>query len=89
MVKLTLALALLFALAGAYDDTWISPDKGLHIAGAALSTGGLYALARVCHVQHRPALWTALGVTAAACMGKEVYDWRWGKCERRTPNDEC
>jgi len=68
-MMLLLALALVAA-----PDPWMGRDKALHLGGSMFSTGGIYAGLRVCHVQPKPALWWAIGATAAACVGKEVAD---------------
>ena len=70
LVRLAVLLALPgVLLAGA------GVDKAYHFAGAAGVTGGIYALARVCRVEHRAALWTAVSCTVAGCMGWEARKW--------------
>jgi hypothetical protein len=54
-MKLILTLTLLASMALAAPGI----DKAYHVAGAASVTGGIYALERVCRIDHTTAIWTA------------------------------
>jgi putative lipoprotein len=73
---LLLALTLLSA---APKDPWFSQDKPIH---ATISFTTPFAvndmLVRVCKLDHTKSTAIALGLTAAACIGKEWLDCRKG-----------
>jgi uncharacterized protein YfiM (DUF2279 family) len=79
-MSLLLALALISA---GHKDPWFSKDKPIH---ATISFTAPFAvhdlLIDVCKVDHAKSTAIALGLTAAACIGKEWLDrrstgWSW------------
>ena len=82
MVRIAFPLALLFALAGAYPDTWTSADKIPHVFVSALGTTGGYLGLRYCGVAAGPALGWSMAGMGALCVGKEIVD-------RFTPGSSC
>jgi uncharacterized protein YfiM (DUF2279 family) len=82
MMTLLLAAGLLAGVVGLASP--FCADDVLHSGVSAVGACGLYGLARVCHVEHRAALWGSLGVMAVAGIGKEAFDamhpdnyWSW------------
>jgi uncharacterized protein YfiM (DUF2279 family) len=79
-MNLLLALALVTA---PHKDPWFSADKPIH---ATISFTTPFAvrdlLIDVCKIDHPKSTAIALGLTAAACIGKELLDrrhtgWSW------------
>jgi uncharacterized protein YfiM (DUF2279 family) len=81
-VKTALALLCLLAVASAADPWW-SSDKAVHGVVAFTTPFAIHDCLRACQVSHKAATWTAVGLTAAACLGKEWADsrtksgWSW------------
>lgn len=79
---MTLLLALTL-ISAAPKDPWFSVDKPIH---ATISFTSPFAvrdmLIGVCKIDHSKSTAIALGLTAAACIGKELLDsrragWSW------------
>jgi uncharacterized protein YfiM (DUF2279 family) len=73
-------LLLVFSLHGAPraqpGDAWFAPDKVQHFFTAAFVQSMTYGTLRAAGVSHGPALAGATATTAAAGVGKEVWDAR-------------
>src|SRR5690625_395042 len=59
-------------------DRWFAEDKAQHFFLSFALTNAGYGGARLVGISHRPALVTAGVATAAAGLGKEIYDERAG-----------
>ena len=80
-MRVALALLLVAGLASAAQpDRWLAWDKAAHLTISTVTPVALHAGLRAMHVSKPVAFWTALGLTAAACVGKELLDgkasWR-------------
>ena len=75
-MNLLLALALVTA---AHKDPWFSVDKPIHATISFTSPFAVHdMLIDVCKIDHTKSTAIALGLTAAACIGKEWLDSRKG-----------
>ena len=57
---------------------WFGPDRIKHFFLSFFIQSASYSLARTANADHRPALFVASGVTAAAAISKEIWDRRRG-----------
>ena len=55
-------------------DPWFGRDKAKHFAVSALIQSGTHSLLRWRGASYAQASWSAAGVTAAAGVGKELWD---------------
>lgn len=55
-------------------DRWFGPDKLLHFTTSALIQSVTHSVLRSRGVNYANASWSAAGVTAAAGVGKELWD---------------
>ncbi len=57
-------------------DRWFGPDKLWHFTASALIQSATHGVLRSRGVSYANASWSAAGVTAAAGIGKELWDLR-------------
>lgn len=57
---------------------WLRPDRVKHFFLSFFVQSAGYSVARAANVDHRSAIFVASGVTAAAAVGKEVWDRKRG-----------
>jgi uncharacterized protein YfiM (DUF2279 family) len=73
---LCVAVNLVYAQAAIVRDSWFSPDKIKHFFMSAFIESVTYSALQAARVNHRPALGSAIGVTMAIGVGREVHDKR-------------
>jgi uncharacterized protein YfiM (DUF2279 family) len=77
---LCVAVNLVYAQAAVVRDSWFSPDKIKHFFMSAFIESVTYSALQAARMNHRPALGSAIGVTLAIGVGREIHD-------RRTPGN--
>jgi putative lipoprotein len=76
-LSLSLAINLVYGqMAVAHQDAWFGIDKIKHFFMSAFIESVTYSALQAAHVNHRPALGGALGVTMAVGIGREIHDKR-------------
>ena len=73
---LCVAVNLVYAQAAIVRDSWFSPDKIKHFFMSAFIESVTYSALQAARVNHRPALGSAIGVTMAIGVGREIHDKR-------------
>jgi uncharacterized protein YfiM (DUF2279 family) len=73
---LCVAVNLVYAQAAIARDSWFSPDKIKHFFMSAFIESVTYSALQAARVNHRPALGSAIGVTMAIGVGREIHDKR-------------
>jgi uncharacterized protein YfiM (DUF2279 family) len=75
-----LLLVVVVLLPGAQPPraTWFGPDRVKHFLLSFFVQSASYSLARTANLEHRPSLFVASGVTAAAAVSKEIWDRKRG-----------
>jgi uncharacterized protein YfiM (DUF2279 family) len=73
---LCVAVNLVYAQAAVVRDSWFSPDKIKHFFMSAFIESVTYSALQAARMNHRPALGSAIGVTMAIGVGREVHDKR-------------
>ena len=73
---LCVAVNLVYAQAAIARDSWFSPDKIKHFFMSAFIESVAYSALQAARVNHRPALGSAIGVTMAIGVGREIHDKR-------------
>jgi uncharacterized protein YfiM (DUF2279 family) len=79
LLGLSLAANLVFAQAAVavpHQDAWFGVDKIKHFFMSAFIESVTYSALQAAKVKHRPALGTAIGVTMAVGVGRELHDRR-------------
>ena len=79
LVGLSLAANLVFAqaaVAAPHQDAWFGVDKIKHFFISAFIESVTYSALQAAKVKHRPALGSAIGVTMAVGVGRELHDRR-------------
>ena len=76
LVALSLAANLVFAQTAVVRDSWFGIDKIKHFFMSAFIESVSYSVLQAAHVKRRPALTTAIGVTAAFGVAREIHDKR-------------
>ena len=76
LLSLSLAVNLVYAQTAVVRDSWFSPDKIKHFFMSAFIESVTYSALQAARVNHRPALGTAIGVTMAFGVGREIHDKR-------------
>jgi len=79
LVGLSLAAHLFFAQAAVavpHRDSWFGVDKLKHFFMSAFVESVTYSALQAAKVNHRPALGSAIGVTMAIGVGRELHDRR-------------
>lgn len=76
LVGLCLAVNLVFAQTAVARDSWFGIDKVKHFFMSAFIESVSYSVLQAAHVKRRPALGTAIGVTAAIGVAREIHDKR-------------
>ena len=76
LLSLSLAVNLIYAQAAVVRDSWFSPDKIKHFFMSAFIESVTYSALQAVRVNHRPALGSAIGVTMAIGVGREIHDKR-------------
>jgi uncharacterized protein YfiM (DUF2279 family) len=77
---LCVAVNLVYAQAAVVRDSWFTPDKIKHFFMSAFIESVTYSALQAARMNHRPALGSAIGVTMAIGVGREIHD-------RRTPGN--
>ncbi|HEY6088227.1 MAG TPA: DUF2279 domain-containing protein [Gemmatimonadaceae bacterium] len=80
LVGLSLAVNIMFAQTAVARDTWFGIDKIKHFFMSAFIESVSFSFLQAAHVQRRPALAGAIGVSAAIGVARELHD-------RRTPGN--
>jgi uncharacterized protein YfiM (DUF2279 family) len=73
---LCVAVNLVYAQAAVVRDSWFSPDKIKHFFMSAFIESVTYSALQAARMNHRPALVSAIGVTMAIGVGREIHDKR-------------
>jgi uncharacterized protein YfiM (DUF2279 family) len=73
---LCVAVNLVYAQAAVVRDSWFSPDKIKHFFMSAFIESVTYSALQAARMNHRPALGSAIGVTMAIGVGREIHDKR-------------
>jgi uncharacterized protein YfiM (DUF2279 family) len=77
LLSLSLAINLVYGQAAiAHQDAWFGIDKLKHFFMSAFIESVAYSALQAAHVNHRPALGGAIGVTMAVGIGREIHDKR-------------
>ena len=76
LFALCVAVNLVYAQAAVVRDSWFSPDKIKHFFMSAFIESVTYSALQAARVNHRPALGSAIGVTMAIGVGREIHDKR-------------
>jgi uncharacterized protein YfiM (DUF2279 family) len=76
LFALSLAANLVFAQTAVVRDSWFGIDKIKHFFMSAFIESVSYSVLQAAHVKRRPALSTAIGVTAAFGVAREIHDKR-------------
>ena len=79
LVGLLLAANLIFgqaAVAAPHQDAWFGVDKIKHFFMSAFIESVTYSALQAAKVKHRPALGSAIVVTMAVGVGRELHDRR-------------
>jgi uncharacterized protein YfiM (DUF2279 family) len=79
LVGLSLVANLVFAqtaVAAPHQDAWFGVDKLKHFFMSAFIESVTYSALQAAKVKHRPALGSAIGVTMAIGVGRELHDRR-------------
>ena len=76
LFALSLAANLVFAQTAVVSDSWFGIDKIKHFFMSAFIESVSYSVLQAAHVKRRPALTTAIGVTAAFGVAREIHDKR-------------
>ena len=76
LLSLSLALNLVYAQAAVVRDSWFGPDKIKHFFMSAFIESITYSALQAARVNHRTALGSAIGVTMAVGVGREIHDKR-------------
>jgi uncharacterized protein YfiM (DUF2279 family) len=71
-----LAVNLLYAQTAVVRDSWFGIDKIKHFFLSAFIESVSYSALQAARVNHRSAMIGAIGVTAAAGVGREIHDYR-------------
>ena len=76
-MSLSLAINLVYGQAAvAHQDAWFGIDKIKHFFMSAFIESVTYSALQAAKVKHRPALGSAIGVTIAVGVGRELHDRR-------------
>ena len=74
---LSLAVNLVYAQAAvAHPDGWFGIDKLKHFFMSAFIESVTYSALQAARVRHRPALGSAIGITLAVGVAREIHDKR-------------
>ena len=76
ILGLCLAANLVFAQTVVVRDSWFGIDKIKHFFMSAFIESVSYSVLQAANVKRRPALTTAIGVTAAIGIAREIHDKR-------------
>jgi putative lipoprotein len=76
LAGLFLALNVVYAQTAVTRDTWFGIDKIKHFFISAFIESVSYSALQAAHVNRRPALAGAIGVSAAFGVGRELHDKR-------------
>jgi uncharacterized protein YfiM (DUF2279 family) len=76
LLALSLAANLVFAQTAVVRDSWFGIDKIKHFFMSAFIESVSYSVLQAANVKRRPALTTAIGVTAAIGIARELHDKR-------------
>ncbi len=76
LVGLSLAVNVIFAQTAVARDSWFGIDKIKHFFMSAFIESVTYSALQAAHVNRRPALAGAIGVSAAFGVGREIHDKR-------------
>ena len=76
LVGLSLAVNVLFAQTVVARDSWFGIDKIKHFFISAFIESVTYSALQAAHVNRRPALAGAIGVSAAIGVAREIHDKR-------------
>jgi putative lipoprotein len=71
-----LAVNLISAQSAVIRDSWFGIDKIKHFFMSAFIESVSYSALQAARVNHRSAMIGAIGVTAAAGVGREIHDYR-------------
>jgi len=80
LVGVALAVNIMFAQIAVTRDNWFGIDKIKHFFMSAFIESVSYSFLQAAHVQRRPAMAGAIGVSAAIGVARELHD-------RRTPGN--
>ena len=76
LVGLSLAVNVIFAQTVVARDSWFGIDKIKHFFMSAFIESVTYSALQAAHVNRRPALAGAIGISAAFGVGREIHDKR-------------
>ncbi len=76
LFALSLVANLIFAQTAVVHDSWLGIDKIKHFFMSAFIESVSYSALQAAHVKRRPALTSAIGVTAAFGVAREIHDKR-------------
>lgn len=76
LFTMCLAVNLFYAQTAVIRDSWFGIDKVKHFFLSAFIESVSYSALQAARVNHRSAMIGAIGVTAAAGVGREIHDYR-------------
>ena len=76
LLSLCLAVNLVYAQTSVVHDSWFGIDKIKHFFMSAFIESVTYSALQAAHVNRRPALGGAIGVSAAFGIAREIHDKR-------------
>jgi uncharacterized protein YfiM (DUF2279 family) len=76
LFSLSLAVNLVYAQSVVVRDSWFGADKIKHFFMSAFIESVTYSALQAARVNHRAALGSAMGVTMAIGVGREIHDKR-------------
>jgi uncharacterized protein YfiM (DUF2279 family) len=76
LFSMCLAVNLISAQTAVIRDSWFGIDKIKHFFMSAFIESVSYSALQAARVNHRSAMIGAIGVTAAAGVGREIHDYR-------------
>ncbi len=76
LFSLCLGVNLAYAQSAVVRDSWFGADKIKHFFMSAFIESVTYSALQAARVNHRPALGSAIGVTMAVGVGREIHDKR-------------